>query len=158
AVAGFDLNLLRYERLRGQAFQRAVLDSAIHIPGVSLAAFANSVPLSIDQSSSFVAPEEAPDFQASARITVVVYQVSPGYFRTMGTRLASGREFSWQDDDKAPPVAIVNETFARRLFGRTDVDGRRFRNRAGGGLTTIVGVAEDGKYVALNEAPRPALF
>jgi ABC-type antimicrobial peptide transport system permease subunit len=118
-----------------------------------MAAFANSVPLSIDQSSNSVAAEEAS--RPSARIEATVYQVSPGYFRTMGTRLLSGREFSWQDDENAPPVAIVNETLARKLFGRTDVVGRRFR---GGQLTEVIGVVQDGKYVALTESARPALF
>jgi predicted permease len=155
AVAGFDLGLSRYEKARGRAFQRAALDALSRIPGVTMAAFANSVPLSIDQSSSSVAPEEATDFRLSARIEATVYEVSPGYFRTMGTRLLSGREFSWQDDENATRVAIVNETLARKLFGRTDVVGRRFR---GGALTEVIGVVQDGKYVSLTESARPALF
>ena len=73
----------------------------------------------------------------------------------MGTRLLSGREFSWQDDEKATQVAIVNETLARRLFGRTDVVGRRFRTAA---LTEVIGVVQDGKYTSLMESARPALF
>ena len=155
AVAGFDLGLSRYEKAQGQAFQRAALDALTRVPGVTMAAFANSVPLSIDQSSNGVAPEEAADFRPSARIDATVYQVSPGYFRTMGTRLLSGREFSWQDDEKATQVAIVNETLAHRLFGRTDVVGRRFRTAA---LTEVIGVVQDGKYTSLMESARPALF
>jgi hypothetical protein len=119
------------------------------------AAFANSLPLSIDQSSSSVAPDEARTSRPAAQIEATVYQVSPGYFRTMGTRLVRGREFSWQDDEKAPRVAIVNETLARKLFGRTDVVGRRFQ---AGQPTEVIGVARDGKYVALTESARPALF
>ena len=128
------------------------------MPGVTAAAFASSVPLSIDQSSISVVPEEVTDFRPSAQINTAVYQVSPGYFRTMGTRLLSGREFSWQDDEKSPQVAIVNETLARKLFGRTDVVGRRFRGGSSGGPTEIAGVVQDGKYVTLTEEPRPALF
>lgn len=158
AVAGFNLGLSRYKKAQGQAFQRAMLDVVAGMPGVTQAAFANSVPLSIDQSSNSVAPEEATDFRPSARIDATVYQVSPGYFRTMGTRLLSGREFSWQDHEKTPPVAIVNEILARKLFGRTDVVGRRFRGGGSGGLTEVIGVVQDGKYVALTESPRPALF
>src|SRR5260370_16992894 len=76
----------------------------------------------------------------------------------METRLLGGCEFSWQDDEKAPRVAIINETLARKLFGKTDVVGRRFRGGGGGGLTEVIGVVQDGKYVSLTEAPRPALF
>jgi predicted permease len=154
-VAGFDLGLSRYEKARARAFQRAAVDALAQVPGVDVAAYANSVPLSIDQSNNSVAPEEAADFRPSARIPTSSYQVSPGYFRAMGTRLSSGREFSWQDDESAAPVAIINETLARRLFGRTDVVGRRFRAPH---LTEIVGVVQDGKYVSLTEAPRAAVF
>ena len=158
AVAGFDLGLSRYKTPEGRAFQRAIVDAAARLPGVSMAAFASSVPLSIDQSSNWVAPEDATDFRPSARIDAAVYEVSPGYFQTMGTRLLSGREFLWQDGEKAQRVAIVNETLARKLFGRTDAIGRRFRGGGGGGLTEVVGVVQDGKYAELTEAPRAVLF
>jgi predicted permease len=158
AVAGFDLGLSRLRKSEGQAFQRAMLNAVAGLPGVSTAAFANSVPLSIDQSSNSVAPEEATDFRPSARISVAVYEVSPGYFQTMGTALLSGRDFSWQDDESSPSVAIINATLARKLFGRTEVVGRRFRTGGGAGVAEIIGVAEDGKYVSLTEEPRPALF
>ncbi len=158
AVAGFDVGLSRLKKPQGQAFQRAMLETVAGLPGVSAAAFANSVPLNIDQSSISVAPEEATDFRPSARVSVAVYEVSPGYFRTMGTALLSGREFTWQDDESAPSVAIVNATLALNLFGRTDVVGRRFRTGGGAGLTEVIGVAQDGKYVTLTEEPRPALF
>jgi len=156
AVAGFDLGLARYKKPQGQAFQRAILDEVARMPGVTAAAFANSVPLSIDQSSMSVFPEEVTDSRPSARIDTTVYEVSPGYFRTMGTGLLSGRDFSWQDDEKSPRIAVINEILARKLFGRTDVAGRRFRGP--GGLTEIVGVVQSGKYVSLTEEPRAALF
>lgn len=158
AVAGFDLGLSGYRKTQGQAFQRAAMEAAARIPGVTTAAFSNSVPLSIDQSTNWVAPEEATDLRPSARINASVYEVSPGYFRTMGTRLLSGREFSWRDVETAPRVAMINETLARKLFGRTDVAGRRFRGGGSAGLTEVVGVVQDGKYMNLTEGPRPALF
>ncbi len=54
-------------------------------------------------------------------------------------------------------VAIVNQTFARRLFGDAPAVGRRFKT---GGSTPylIVGVVEDGKYVSLTEDLTPAIF
>lgn len=158
AIAGFDLGLSRYKQPQGRSFQRAALEAVSRMPGVTAAAFANSVPLSVDQNSNLVAPEGATDFRPSARISVGVYEVSPGYFRAMRTRLLSGREFSWQDDEKAPRVAIINETLARKLFGRTDAVGRRCRGAGSSGLTEIIGVVEDGKYSSLTEAPQPTLF
>jgi hypothetical protein len=84
--------------------------------------------------------------------------VSPGYFQTAGTRLRAGREFTLQDDPKSPPVAIVNQTFARRVTGAADAVGRRFRRGPGGSLFQIVGIVEDGKYETLTESPKPAVF
>ena len=57
------------------------------------------------------------------------------------------------------PVAVVNETFARRVFRGPDAVAKRFRyGFARGPLVEVVGVVEDGKYTTLTEDPRPALF
>jgi hypothetical protein len=85
------------------------------------------------------------------------YSVSPGYFRTAGTRLLAEREFSWNDDQHAPEVAMVNETFARRLFGTDSPIGRYF-NTGMSHRIQVVGVVEDGKYVFLAEEPTPVIF
>ena len=78
--------------------------------------------------------------------------VSPGYFRTEGIPLLAGREFTAADRYNAPKVAIINETTARRYFGRVNPLGRRFawwptdpKN------IEIVGVAKDAKYDSLKE-------
>jgi putative ABC transport system permease protein len=83
-------------------------------------------------------------------------RVSPGYFHAMGTRLLQGRDFTEQDDEKAPRVAIINQTFARRFFPGEDPIGKRFSlGRPEAVKTIIVGVVEDGKYAGLNEDSRP---
>ena len=46
--------------------------------------------------------------------------VSAGYFRAMGIRLVSGRDFSPRDDAKAAGVVIVNEAMARRIWAHGD--------------------------------------
>jgi predicted permease len=51
--------------------------------------------------------------------------VSAGYFKTMGIPLVGGRAFTERDDGAAPPVVIVSENLARRLFGEADPIGRR---------------------------------
>ena len=83
--------------------------------------------------------------------------MSPGYLSAAGTKLLSGRIFTWQDDEKAPKVAIVNQTFARTMFGRSSAIGKPFR-LCGGTLFQIVGVVQDGKYRTLTESPQPAMF
>jgi hypothetical protein len=85
-----------------------------------------------------------------------VYPMSPQYLRAAGTRLLEGRDVSWRDTKEAPPVAIVNETFARTMWGDTEAIGQRFVlwERP----TEVVGVVEDGKYYSLMESPAAAAF
>jgi len=89
----------------------------------------------------------------------ISYNISPEYFQTAGTSLLTGRFFSWNDDKKAPLVAIVNAEFARRLLGSDqNAIGQHFKRRDGSRIQ-IVGVVEDGKYTAnLTESPQPAMF
>lgn len=157
-VAGFDLGTAGYSTADGRAFQARVLDAVTAIPGVTAAAYGNSVPLHIDQSSTSVSSALAPREPASIVSGVSVYQVSPGYVGVLGTRLIAGRDFTDYDRQDAPDVAIVNESFVRRVL-QTDVPvGARFRYGLGDTLVEVVGVVEDGKYTALTESPRPAVF
>ena len=158
ATAAFELNLARYTPERGRAFQQQALQAIQQLPGVQSAAYSNSVPLSIDQSQTGVFPADKTDLRPSDRIGVTYYQVSPGFFATMGTKLFGGREFTWHDDAQSPQVAIVNLAFARRVLHTDDAVGKRFR---GGGLAPfaeVIGVVEDGKYQSLTESPRPVVF
>lgn len=158
SVVGFDLGLAGYSGQEGKSFQRRALEAVALLPGVTAAAYASSLPLSINQSSTTVFPEEAADFRRVKGKQTTYYDVSPGYFRALGTRLLAGRDFTWHDDGKAPGVAIVNETFARQALGKPDAVGRRFRYGRGRPLVEVIGVVEGGKYETLIEQPRPAIF
>ena len=82
--------------------------------------------------------------------------MSPGYLEAAGTRLLGGRDVSWHDTAKTPYVAIVNETFARKMWGETPAIGQHFI--LWGKLTEVVGVAENGKYHDLQESPQPVVY
>ena len=85
------------------------------------------------------------------------FAISPGYLQAAGTRLLAGRDFTWNDGPGSPKIAIVNQTFARKLFSNAPAVGRRF---LGGDKTVyqVVGVVEDGKYDSLTEEPTAAMF
>lgn len=85
------------------------------------------------------------------------YEVSPGYFSVAGTSLLAGRDFTDHDDAKSPDVAIVNETFAKRLFGTTNAVGKTYPDGPGRQFL-IVGVVEAGKYATLTEDPTPVVY
>ncbi len=161
AVAAFDLGLAGYSPERGRAFQQQALQAIQQLPGVQSAAYSNSVPLSIDQSTTDVSPADKTELRPSDNIEAVYYQVSPGFFATMGTRLLAGREFTWHDDEKSQQVAIVNLAFARRVLhsdNAFDAVGKRFRGGPLGPLTEVIGIVEDGKYQSLTESQQPAIF
>jgi predicted permease len=83
-------------------------------------------------------------------------EVGPGFFETVGIPLLAGREFGWQDQEKSPPVAVVNRAFARRYFADENPIGKRFRNSRT--QFEIVGVIGDAKYADLREQPRPMFY
>lgn len=156
AVAGFDVGLAGYDENRGRVFKARALEEIAHLPGVESAALSSSVPLSIDQSSTTVFRDDTTDFRLKNGIESNYYYISPGYLRTAGTMLVSGRDFGPGDNQHAPPVAIVNQTLARRLTGTADAAGRRLR--MGREPVQIVGVVADGKYETLTEEAKTVIF
>jgi predicted permease len=157
-MAAFDLGLAGYSEERGRAFQQRALDALSRLPGVQSAAYSNSVPLSIDQSHTSIYPEEQSDLHASTAPLAIRYQVSPHYFETLGIRVLAGRDFTWHDDAQSPPVAVINQAFARQILRTENAVGKRFRGGPGGKLWEVVAVVETGKYMSPTEPDTPVLF
>ncbi len=86
------------------------------------------------------------------------FNVSPGYFSAAGTTMLAGRDISWHDDKKAPVVAVVNEEFARKVFGSVPKALGGYFKFWGGDRAQVVGVVENGKYRTLTEDQQPAMF
>lgn len=159
SAAAFELGLAGYSEEPGRAFQQRALESVRQLPGVESAAYSNSLPLSIDQSGTSVFPADRPGLRNSDRIHVTFYDVSPGFFATLGTKLLAGRDFSWHDDVHSPHVAIVNAAFGKRVLHTENPVGGYFRHGAvDGDLVEVIGVVEDGKYGSLTESQEPAVF
>jgi predicted permease len=158
-IATLDTNLGGYTGANAQQqVQKRLLDAAARIPGVTAAAYSDTTPLSVNQSTNAIFAPGTTDFSiANSKFGAKYYEISPNYFTAAGTRLLSGRTFTDHDDAQAPNVAIVNQTFARKLFGATDAVGKRYPTSPGK-QTEIVGVVEDGKYQSLTEDPAPVVF
>lgn len=82
--------------------------------------------------------------------------ISPGYLEAAQTRLLRGRDLSWSDTTQTPYVALVNEIFARKMWGNTPAIGQRFIFL--GHLREVSGVVEDGKYLEMQESPEPVVY
>jgi len=84
--------------------------------------------------------------------------VSADYFTTVGMTLLRGRGFEPADRDGAPPVAVVNEAFARHFFGDADPIGRRFGYSEDRLDREIVGVVADARVDGLRSEVPPQVF
>ncbi|HEX4965765.1 MAG TPA: ABC transporter permease [Thermoanaerobaculia bacterium] len=126
-----------------------LLERAESMPGVERVAVIDVLPGAIALWHRVPIERESspPDMRPAGYVEIV----SPRYFETMGLILLQGRFFGKRDDDSSPPVAIVNESYARRMRppdeGRS-ILGERVRVGGSSGLwMTIVGVVRDGPRV-----------
>ena len=136
---------------------KAVIEAARSIPGVMAAGTVSRTPMTGGMHGIPIFRPGTTEFTLNNSVlTPYVFPMSPGYLDAAGTRLLSGRDISWHDTAKTPNVAIVNEIFARKMWGPAPPIGHHFI--VSGKLTEVVGVAEDGKYHDLEESPHPAAY
>lgn len=82
------------------------------------------------------------------------------YFEAMGIPVLRGRSFTPADGPGAPPVVVINQAMARRIFGNQDPIGQQVRMgpAATGPFSTIIGVIGDIRHAGLEEDPAPELY
>jgi predicted permease len=83
-------------------------------------------------------------------------EVGPRYFESLHIPILEGREFTLNDDEKAPSVIIVDQTAARHYWPGEDPLGKRLR--IWGSLHTVVGVARNSTHTFVNESPEPMIY
>ena len=155
-----DLHMAGYRGDKVTEMQRRMIDSMQAISGVTSVGFINTAPLvSGGYNTSFIFTDETADLRSSkAAADSFIFSVSPEYFHAAGTVLQSGRIITWHDDKDTPRVAVINQEFARKVFGSvTNGMGRYFKRKDGTRLQ-VVGIVEDGKYNNLTEDQQPAMF
>src|SRR5262249_6910453 len=141
-------------------YQR-MLERIRAIPGVRSASLSPQALLSASGTNTSVfvqgradRPEDNAD-SPDHRGVPWLYEVVPEYFETVGMTILRGRGLTAQDNENAPRVAVINETFARYYFVEENPIGRRFGlSPETSGQIEIVGVVKDAKYESLRE---PAL-
>ncbi|MFY9746013.1 MAG: ABC transporter permease [Acidobacteriaceae bacterium] len=153
---GASLVAAGYDAPRARDFQDNLIDRVRDLPGVDSAAFARLSPLGYGSYSSTPIAVDGYDVPLEDQPTVEYNQVSPGYFATLGIPLISGREFTRNDKENAPLVAIVNRTMATRFWHGQDPIGRRVKIKAG--WARVVAVAADSKVESMREDPTPFFY
>ena len=152
------LPVSRYpEAAQEAAFFQRLLERVRELPGVRAAGAVTDVPLFGGSSTGFdvegrplAAPNERPmtDFRSA----------TPDYFRAMGIDLAAGRTFTTNDNADAPPIAVINETLARRYFGKENPIGKRIGLSRPIDWREIVGVVHDVRNYGLASEVKPECY
>lgn len=137
-------------------FSRRLRDRLLVAPGVAGAAYSDSIPLGFGRGRSNVVEVAGYASRPGENLEVRHAAVSPGYFDVLRVPLVAGRDFRPADNETAPRVMVVNESFSRRFFDGRDPVGRRVRIL--GSPFTIVGMVKDSKYISLAEVPQPYFY
>jgi predicted permease len=160
-LADTDLDMAGYPDEAVPAMQKRMIESMQTIRGVTSVGLANCPPLSSCGSLSMASifSDETSDLRPSnVAASALSFQISPEFFAVAEIPLLAGRAFTWHDDKNAPRVAVVNQVFAREVFGApTKALGRYFKTWNGTRIQ-VVGIAKDGKYTNLTEDPQAAMF
>jgi predicted permease len=139
-----------------QQFSRRLRERLLSAPGVTGAAYSDSIPLGFGLGKWTGVAVEGYASRPGENLDVHLASVSPGYFDLLRIPLLSGRDFKLADNESAPRVMIVNQSFARRFFDGRDPVGRRVE--VYGKPFAIVGMVKDSKYISLSEAPQPYFY
>jgi predicted permease len=145
-----------YNAVQRLAFYRSVRDRIAAQPGVEAAAWISLPPLGIIGDLDEVSPDVQPTDSSWRPPIAMRFDVTPDYFAAARVRLVDGRLFEAHDDAAGTPVVIVNETLARQFWPGQSAIGRKLT--ADGATLEVVGVAHNGKYMNIGEAPRSAIF
>jgi predicted permease len=154
-VAPVNLQAAGYDAPRARGLEDRLAERAEGLPGVEATAFARIPPFSYRTYSSSPIAAEGDDPGPGERPTSEFDEVGPGFFSTLGVPILEGRGFLDSDDERTPPVAVVNETLARRFFRGRALEGRLLVN---GVWARVVGVARDAKYENMLEPPEPFFY
>jgi hypothetical protein len=115
---------LGYSAARTAELQARIEERLQGLPEVSGVAFASGIPLSGNITTTSVAPAEAPASTSGQQQFPYVY-VSQDYFKTLGIRLRSGRDFNSHEISTNAPVAVISGALAQRLWPGADPLGKR---------------------------------
>lgn len=139
-------------------FFEQALEAVRRVPGVTLAGFTSQLPLSGDHELYGVHFDppltgDPGEVQGTFR-----YAASPGYLEAMRVALRSGRLLDERDDARAPAVALISESLARRRLPGRDPLGARLRIGGSPRLYTVVGVVGDVRQLSLAQSETEALY
>lgn len=139
---------------RAWLYYDEVVSRVERVPGVQAVSATESLPLAVD---AFMGTAFSLDGSGPTSPLTTVVSVAPAFFRTMGSRVSAGREFSPLDLRSAESLAIVNEEFARTFGEPSSLIGRSLTADRWPAMR-IVGVVKGMRYGGPAYAPDPQVF
>ncbi len=158
-ITTIDASHLQFNAERRGELYRDLLLRLRAIPEVEAVATVNDIPISGDYWNDRI---QILDGKHAGPEGSSFNRVSTQYFQALQTPLLAGRDFSENDTASSPAVAVVNQTFVRKLLNGANPIGLQVRTVTGPGeepLTyQIVGVTKDAKYTSLRSEFEPTVF
>jgi putative ABC transport system permease protein len=143
-------------------FVQQVLDNTRGVPGVQSASAGVVFPFGDFVSESSFRTEQPASQEKSDDQMARANEIAPGFFRTLAVPLLAGRDFNSGDMRTSPRVFIVNEAFARKVFGSLEVIGKRLSNDKESGHDIwgeIVGITGDVREARAGDEPvKPEIY
>ncbi|MBN1568055.1 MAG: ABC transporter permease [Acidobacteria bacterium] len=144
----YDPKMLRPDTVL--SFYRQSLDRIRELPGILSASWADDLPLDRIHMAEEIVRDPSDTGRDSWQWC---NSVSSSYFKTIGTPILQGRDFTDREDESAPHVVIINETLARRFWPTENPIGKYLFQKALNRKYEVIGVVKDAKYGVLNEKP-----
>jgi len=157
-MMSFDLGLQGYKEERGQQFYKQLSERVKSLPGVVDTAVTAMIPMGVETNMVNVYPEGEITTDKTQLQDAFLDMAQPAYFRAMGVRVIAGREFTDSDTATSPKVAIINDTFAKKIWPGQDPIGKVFRTAKDGPPIQVVGMTPTGKYLYLYESPQMFVY
>ncbi|HEY7284993.1 MAG TPA: ABC transporter permease [Vicinamibacterales bacterium] len=148
-TAQFILNGEEWTDARQHGFRDTLLDRLRALPGVTRAALTFALPIDGSQWNSIFIVSGKPVPERAQLPSAAFTPVSTEYFETVGMRLLRGRYFERRDRESSSPVAVVNESFASRMWPGEDPIGRTLKQgwpEDKGDWREVIGVVADVKF------------
>jgi predicted permease len=144
---------------RGKIRYNDIVDRLSAVPGVTRVSVTGTLPLSGTGEGAYHVYLDAKTGGQRERLEVGATAVGLAYFRTVGTALSFGREFT-ASDRTGPKTAVANEELVRRAFPElgTPAEALERTLQTEEGAFRLVGIAENGKYSNLRESRQPHLY
>jgi len=139
--------------------QNSIAEKLAAIPGVTSVGFASAVPMDGNDPNWDIVSVEGKNYAGGEPPLRLFNYVSPGYFKTQGTRLVAGRDFIWDDVYGLRPRVMVSENFARESWGSASAAvGKRIRQFTNMPWQEVIGVVEDVRLHGVDQDAPPVIY